>query len=242
MPRRPRVAVAGLCYHVLNRGVGRMTLFDKPGDYAAFETALGHAFAAVPMRVVTYVLMPNHWHLVLWPEHDDHLSEFMRLLTVTHTQRWHAHRRTSGTGPVYQGRFKSFPIEQDHHLLTVARYVDRNPVRAGLCGRAQDWPWSAARGLRAVDVLTDTASVQTGRTIPPRPWLLSAPDWPVARPTDWADWVDRPQTAAEEEAVRRCLRRGRPFGGESWTARTAGRLGLESTMRPRGRPRVRGDA
>ena len=124
-------------------------MFDDDGDYAAFVRVLGETCERFPaVAVVTFCLMPNHWHLVLWPAGDGALSEFMRVLTVTHTQRWHAHRRSAGQGPVYQGRFKSFPIEADGHLLTVGRYVERNAVRANLAERAAAWPWggAAARG------------------------------------------------------------------------------------------------
>ncbi len=107
MPRRLRCNSGGYVYHALNRAVGRATLFHKDGDYAAFEKALREAKAWQPMRLLAYCLMPNHWHLVLWPEGDGNLSEFLRWLTVTHTQRYHAHYHTAGTGPVYQGRFKS---------------------------------------------------------------------------------------------------------------------------------------
>jgi putative transposase len=112
--------MGGLVYHVLNRAVGRGQLFEEEPDYAAFERVLAEAVRRISTRVVCYCLMPNHWHMVLWPRADDELSEFMRWLTVTHTQRWHAHRRTAGTGPVYQGRFKSFPIQQDYHFLRSA--------------------------------------------------------------------------------------------------------------------------
>src|SRR5437660_9985502 len=101
--------------------------------------------------------MPNHWHVVLWPQKDGQLSEFMRLLTVTHTQRWHAHYHTSGTGPLYQGRFKAFPVQEDDHLVTVCRYVERNALRANLLLRAEGWPWSSlarrveGRGLDLLD-------------------------------------------------------------------------------------------
>jgi len=131
MPRRPRATTGGTVYHVLNRAVGRATLFRKSLDYAAFEKVLRQARARVPMRVLAFCLMPNHWHLVVWPHADRDLSEFCRWLTVTHTQRWHAHHHTAGTGPLYQGRFKSFPIEEDEHYLTVCRYVERNALRAG---------------------------------------------------------------------------------------------------------------
>ena len=96
-----------------------------------------------PIRLLAFCLMPNHWHMVLWPEQDDQLTAFLRWLTHTHTQRWHAHHHTAGTGHLYQGRFKSFPIEQDDHLLTVLRYAERNPLRAGLVSRAERWRWSS---------------------------------------------------------------------------------------------------
>src|SRR2546421_1056738 len=132
MSRRLRCALGGYVYHALNRGAGRATLFHKDGDYAAFETVLAEAGDEVPMRLLSYCLMPNHWHLVLWPEKDQELSEFLRLLTVTHTQRWHAAHGTAGTGPLYQGRFKSFPAQQDEHLITLCRYTEQNAARARL--------------------------------------------------------------------------------------------------------------
>ena len=141
MPRRPRLAAGDLAYHVLNRRVGRLPLFDKPADYAAFEKVLAEAHAQT--RIAAYCLMPNHWHLLLWPRHDGELSEVLRWITVTHTQRWHAHHHTAGTGPVYQGRFKSFPVQTDAHFLTVARYVERNALRAKLVSRAEDGQWSS---------------------------------------------------------------------------------------------------
>jgi putative transposase len=109
MPRRPCLAAGDLAYHVLNRRVGRLPLFEKPADYAAFEKILAEAHAATRIRIAAYCLMPNHWHLLLWPQQDGELSEVLRWITVTHTQRWHAHHKTAGTGPVYQGRCKPFP-------------------------------------------------------------------------------------------------------------------------------------
>src|SRR6476660_3812549 len=121
MPRRLHGAMGGIVDHGLNRGVGRMALFREPDDYDAFERILEQTVERTGLRVLCHCVMPNHWHLVLWPREDGELSEAMRWLTVTHTQRWHAHRRTSGSGPVYQGRFKSFPVEADGHFLAVAR-------------------------------------------------------------------------------------------------------------------------
>jgi len=141
MPRRPRLAAGGLVYHVLNRRVGRLPLFETAGDYAAFEQILEEAHARSRIRITAYCLMPNHWHLLLWPRQEGELSEVLRWVSVTHTQRWHAHRKSSGTGPVYQGRFKSFAVQTDVHFLTVARYVERNALRAKRVDRAEAWRW-----------------------------------------------------------------------------------------------------
>jgi putative transposase len=132
MGRPLRVAPGGLVYHVLNRANGRMALFDDDGDYAAFERVLAQACERVSMRLLAYCVMPNHWHLVVWPQRDGDLSRFMNWLTLTHTQRWHTHRQTVGTGHLYQGRFKSFVVQTDEHLLTGCRYVEGNALRAGL--------------------------------------------------------------------------------------------------------------
>jgi putative transposase len=221
MPRRPRVATGGLAYHVLNRRVGRQRLFDKPADYESFEKILAQACERTGMRLAAYCLMPNHWHLLLWPREDGELSEAMRWITVTHTQRWHAHRKSAGTGPVYQGRFKSFPVQTDEHFLTVARYVERNAARAKLVERAEKWRWSSLWRREQPDVKLSE--------------FLS--DWPLERPCRWVEWVNRRESESELAELRQSAQRGKPFGSEIWIKRMAKRLGLESTLRPRGRPR-----
>ena len=210
-----------MVFHVLNRGNARARIFHKDADYEAFERILGEAKERYDMRVLAYCLMPNHWHLVLWPRHDGDLSRFMGWLTLTHTQRWHAHRGTGGSGHVYQGRFKSFPVQADDHFLTVCRYVERNALRANLVKRVEQWRWSSLwRRVRG-----DAAAKE----------LLS--HWPVRCPRDWKDWVNEPQSEQEVEALRRSIIRGSPYGEESWVERVVKRLGLEITLRPRGRPR-----
>ena len=221
MPRPRRAAEGGLIYHALNRANARLAIFDNDDDYAAFERVLHQAVARFDMRLLAYCLMPNHFHLLLWPREDGDLSTFMRWLTMTHTQRWHAHHGTAGTGHLYQGRYKSFPVQSDEHFLTVCRYVERNALRANLVERAEQWKWGSLSARRAKDGAE-------------RPTLTP---WPIERPRDWTARVNRPFGPKEEEAILRSMQRGQPFGSESWQAEEAARLGLESLLRPRGRPR-----
>ena len=137
MPRTNRILPGGMLFHVLNRGVGRQQLFRKAADYLAFEQLLEETVEKSPMRICSYCLMPNHWHFVLWPEHDGDLATFMQRLTVTHVTRWQKHRKCVGEGHVDQGRFKSFPVESDDCLYQVARYVERNALRANLVDHAR---------------------------------------------------------------------------------------------------------
>lgn len=222
MPRRARQALGGMLFHVLNRGNARAQIFDEDNDYRAFQRVLAETLALLPMRLLAYSLMPNHWHLVVWPREDGELGEFMRRITTTHVRRWHLHRQSVGAGHLYQGTYKSFPIQKDEHLLAVCRYVERNPVRAQLVEKAEDWPWSS---------LWQRVHSQEGAGKP----ILC--EWPVTRPEDWVTRVNRPETPSELEAMRRAVTRGRPYGTPSWQRRIAGSLGLESTFRPRGRPR-----
>lgn len=216
MARTARASVGGICYHVLNRGNGRAEVFHKDADYGAFLDLLAAAQERVPMRLLAYALMPNHFHLVVWPRGDGDLSRWMQWLLTAHVRRYHRHYE--GSGHVWQGRFKAFPIEADEHLLTVLRYVERNPLRANLVARAELWPWTSL-------------SWRKGGT---RPTMLA--DWPIECPRGWLARVNQPETDAELESLRRSIARGTPFGGDRWTRRIARRLGLEATLRPRGRP------
>jgi putative transposase len=219
MPRSGRIAAGGIIYHVLNRGNGRGKLFYKPEDYQAFLGIVRQVKAIVPVKVLGYCLMPNHWHLVLRPEHDGDLSRFMLRLTTTHVRRRFAHLQHTGGGHLYQGRFKNFPVEDDEHLLTLLRYVEANPLRAKLARRAGDWKWSSffARDSGASADLLDPL--------------------PLDLPSDWPRLVQERWETEELNAVRECLKRGRPFGSLDWVHDTAKKLGLGFTLRPRGRPK-----
>ncbi len=204
-------------YHVLNRGNARGDVFHKDDDFAAFVGLMLDACERLPMRVTGYCLMTNHVHLLLWPYHDGDLSRWMQWLLTSHVRRYHRHYQSSGH--VWQGRFKAFPVQDDEHYWTVLRYIERNPLRAGLVQRSQDWEWSSLK--------------PTARSGPEG--LL--PEGPLAKFRGWTNYVNGVETEAELAALRKSIARGTPYGEGDWQHKTARKLGLESSLRPRGRPR-----
>ena len=220
MGRVRRVDVGGMVYHGWNRANFRSRLFKAGAHYQDFLALLGESMELVPMRILAYCLMPNHWHLVLYPRGDGELAKFMQRITLTHTQRYHAQTRTVGYGHIYQGRYKSLPVETNEHFLTLVRYVERNAKRAGLVKRAEDWPWSSVHAR----LYGNEKSKQ----------LLSA--WPVPEPQDYVGWLNRPQPKEEVEKIRYALKRSRPYGSEPWVAKAVEQFGLQNTLRNPWRP------
>ena len=217
MPRTSRASRGGFVYHVLNRGNGQNAVFHNDDDFAAFVCLMREAHEKVPMRLTGYCLMANHFHLLLWPHKDGDLSRWMQWLMTSHVRRYHRHYQSSGH--VWQGRFRAFPIQSGNHYLTVLRYVERNPLRANLVDRSQDWEWSSLK-----------PTVRSGPE-----GLLS--DGPVAKAAQWTRHVNSLQNEAELKSLRESVARGTPFGDSRWQIATASKLGLESSLRPRGRPK-----
>jgi putative transposase len=216
MPRTARADEGGLVYHVLNRGNGRQMVFHDDEDYASFVELIGLACKRRRMRVLAFCLLPNHFHLVLRPHKDGDLGRWMQWLLTSHVRRYH--RKYGGSGHIWQGRYKAFPASDDAHLLTMIRFVERNPLRSRLVKDARRWRWSSLALWKSRE----------------------KPDWLIEdaapRPRGWARTVNRPQSEAEVAALRRSIERGTPFGPDAWVKRVAKRLGLEQTLRPRGRP------
>ena len=222
MGRPRRITEPGLAYHVLNRRVMRLPLFQKDEDYLAFERVLAESLGRPDApKLLAWCLMPNHWHLVVRAGKRTDLSTWMQSVTVTHTHRWHAHTRTAGEGPLYQGRFKSFPMQEDVHFLRVCRYVEANARRAKLVKRAEAWRWGSLWVRR------------NGKSALRR-WLRP---WPIDRPRNWLADVNRLMDDEALQRVRQSVIRGVPLGDGRWKGRIASRLGLQMTLRPRGRPR-----
>ena len=210
-------------YHALNRGNLRSEIFKTDADYEAFEQILAEGLERCAVQLYCYELLPTHWHLVLRPDDEGEMSRFVRWVSATHTMRHQSRYQTSGTGHVYQGRFKSFPIQGDAHFLSVCRYVEGNARRVKLVRRAEKWRWSSLSRWLQPSAPTST--------------LLSP--WPLARSQKWVEKVNEPLAEPELIAIRNCVQRGCPFGESDWVESMVSRMGLESTIRPRGRPRVR---
>jgi putative transposase len=201
MPRVRRFLQDGLVYHVLNRGNRRAQIFHDRADYSAFLATMADAMEKIPIRVISFELMPNHWHLVLWPFKAIDMPAYMHQMSNAHVRRHHKRYGTSGLGHLYQGRYKSFPVETGPHLLRVTRYVEANAAKARLVERAEDWPW----GSLARDCDDD------GRT-------LVVPG-PIERPPNWASIVNEYLSANELTDIRRSLNRQLPYGCEEWVRR-----------------------
>lgn len=221
MPRSARRSIGGEVYHVLNRAAQRHRIFRTEKDFLAFEQLLYDAHERVPgVKVLAWCIMGNHWHLLLKPSKDGELSAFMFWLTVTHASRWRKAHHTVGHGPLYQGRFKSFVVQKDDHLLIAGRHIERNPLRAKLVQRAQDWRWSS------LWVRRNGSAEQRA--------ILH--DWPIDLPKNWLALVNRPQTETEEAAMQVSINRSRPLGEPVWQRKMAAKLGLLSCFRDPHRP------
>ena len=221
MGRAPRADKAGRIYHALNRGNAGRDIFFKDEDFESFERVIVEGLAKFPVDLIAYQWMSNHWHMVLSPQKDGGMSAFIGWITLTHTQRYHAHHGTVGYGAVYQGRFRSFPVQNDDHFHTVCRYVERNALAAKIVKRAEKYRWGSLYNWLGGDSIIELAT------------------WPVRRLPGWTKRVNTALSEKEVSAIRHSVKRGKPYGDEKWTAKTVKKFGLESTMRPRGRPKKR---
>jgi putative transposase len=222
MPRSPRAVPPNVPFHVLNRANRRARLFERASDYDFFLETLAAGVERAGVELFAFCVMPNHWHLVVTPQDAQRLATFLHWTTTKHALALHAYNETTGVGHVYQGRYRAFPVQSDEHFLTLCRYVERNPVRAGLVTRAADWPWSSHRANARLP--------KVAARVPLR-------EWPVERPFEWAEWVDHPQTEAELADVRRSVSSGQPFGSKSWRDLLGHEFQCYAARNSRGRPR-----
>ena len=214
-----------LTFHALSRGNNRGAVFHDDGDYHAFLHALGQTQLRYPFRLYGYCLMTNHFHLLIRPEPGVAIGRIMQSLLVAHT--WRYHKRHKSLGHVWQGRFKSPPVQDDGHLWTVLRYIEANPLRAAMVADPADYPWSSypSHALRRPDPLLSEL-----------PGWSDLGDTPEARSRVWQEKVRAALPEADLAPIRSSLVGNRPLGDPSWSERQAVALGL-SMKRPRGRPR-----
>src|SRR5688572_1114005 len=175
MARPPRMICANECYHVINRGNQKARLFHGAADYGAFIDYMREAQERIELPLLAVCLMPNHLHLVVRPRQDGDVASWISWLFTTHVRRHH--RNYGTTGRLWQGRFKASHIQQDHHLLTVMRYVERNALTAKLVKSAEDWRWGSLQW-------------RDSRTMP-----IALTPSPVDLPRWWAEFVNQPMTA-----------------------------------------------
>jgi putative transposase len=163
--------------------------------------------------------MPNHWHFAVRPRADGDIGRFFGKFTQRVTQRWHAFHHTAGSGPLFQGRFKSFLVQTDSYFIQLMKYIEANPLRAKLVERAGNWKWGSL-GLRLVgpDLAADILET-----------------WPVEHPGKYFDEINRPQPDALLLQIRNSVMRGKPLGDEGWVDEKVENYSLEYTIRNRGR-------
>ncbi len=224
MPRTSRINVGQEVYHILNRANARAQIFDDDKDYSDFEKILQEAVEKFDMRLLAYCIMPNHWHLVVYPKQDGDLAKFMGWLSNSHTRRWHATKKTTGQGHLYQGRYKSFICQQNDYFITLMRYVERNAKKAGLCNLAQDWRWSSI--WRRENGSAEQAAILS--------------EWPVDMPKNYLPLVNEfldSSSENKEKVIDAAIEKSNPYGSIDWITKVVKKFGLEQTLRGVGRPK-----
>lgn len=221
MPRVARVDVGEEVYHVINRANGHLQIFNTDDDYRLFEKLLLETKEITDMRILSYVVMPNHWHLVLYPRNDGNLQTFMHKLSNAHTRKVHARTNTNGSGHLYQGRYKSFLVDSNNYLLAVIKYVERNAVRAKLVRRCEDWRWGSA-WLRIHGTVKQKK-------------LLD--ELPTDLPDDYMKWINTTDRDDDLKTIRTSVNKNVPYGRDTWVERMVSKHHLESTLRSPGRPK-----
>ena len=181
---------------MINRGNRRQTLFHDREDYEAFIVLFWKSCALVNMRVLAFVLMPNHFHMLLQPRHAGDIPRMMQWLCTKYAT--HFHERHGTTGHVFQGRYRCLAVESDEHLWNAAAYIERNATRAGLVREVSEWPWGSG-------ILLDDKD---------RPrWMLPL----LASPERWRRELAGADTPEVLEAIRDRVRTGHPYGSPSWS-------------------------
>lgn len=215
MARLPRIAVPGLPYHVTQRGNRRQAVFFRDEDYRTYLALLREESARWHLQIWAYCLMTNHVHLLVWPATEESLP---RAVAETHRRYTrYINFREGWRGYLWQGRFGSVPLD-DRHLVAAIRYVERNPVEAGLVAHAAAYPWSSANA----------------HTLKRRDPLLS-PCFLTEQIPDWAAFLTTPEHPDTRQRLERQVRTGRPYGEVGFLERLERTVGHRIRRVPAGR-------
>lgn len=220
MPRHARIDIAGEIYHVINRANAKSWIFESSGDRTAVIESMGETLQKVPIDIFAFCIMSNHWHFAVRPRADGDMGKFFGKFTQKVTQRWHKFHQTVGSGHLFQGRFKTFLVQTDPYFIQLMKYIEANPLRAGLVSKAEDWAWCSL-SLRQ-------ENIELANTI--------LTPWPIDIPAGYIDMVNQPMPKVFLEQVRGSVMRGRPFGDNRWVEEKISEYGLEHTIRQPFRP------
>jgi len=226
MARQPRLSLASYPHHVIQRGNNRQLIFLAPTDYAVFLECLREAKRKCRARLYVYVLMTNHVHLLMEPEHEGDLGRFMQSVGRRYVR--YINDTYERTGTLWEGRFKSAVVSRNEYLIACSRYIELNPVRAGMVGHPRDYRWSSyhGRALGRPDPLLDED-----------PWYTTLGNSPEARAMIYAEWLEASVSGGEWDCIRTATQQGRVIGSESFQAEIGGKVGRRLIGETRGRPK-----
>jgi putative transposase len=215
MPRLARVTVPGIPHHITQRGNRRQPVFFSDEDRRYYLFLLKEQGARFGIHIWAYCLMENHVHLIAVPETEESLARGIGELHRRYTVR--VNEREGWTGYLWQGRFASFPLDE-RHLFAAVRYVERNPVRAGIVKRAEDYPWSSARA--------HVAGVHDGPL---------AQNFMTKAIPDWAEFLSPADEGTMVTRLEQHIRTGRPCGDKAFLTQLEERTGRRLQRQRAGR-------
>jgi putative transposase len=226
MARSPRITIPAYPHHIIQRGNNRTATFFADDDYRFFLECLGRAKVKCRCRIYAYVLMTNHFHLLVEPAEIGDLGRLMQSVGRSYVRYINETYDRSGT--LWEGRFKSAAVSQDEYLIACSRYIELNPLRAGLVAHPKDYRWSSyqRRGLGVSDRLLDDD-----------PWYTSLGTTEQERQEEYRQWIDSQINQSEWDQIRQATQRGRLIGKETFQKQVEEMIGRRLVGEARGRPR-----
>lgn len=225
MARLARVSVPGYPYHVIQRGNNRQRIFTSDGDRETMRELLDENARRFDVAIHAYVLMDNHFHLLLTPNADDSLPKMMQAVGRTYVRYFNDVHKRSGT--LWEGRYKSALVQTERYLLACMVYLDLNPVRAGLVSRAQDYPWSS---------YAHYAGIRSDRRVTPHALVWGLGNTPFDRESRYRELVQSGVTERQRMVLGQAVTNGWVVGDSEFVAGLQQRVERRLTRSSPGRP------